>query len=413
MPTTTPNAAVPLSGRTTQQETDPDTAPVAGAQGYATFADLGSALRSARKARNLSLEDVADTLKLSVSVLQALEEGNRDKFPHSAYAKGFLRSYAGYLKFDPESYREVLKIFTPEPELTEPVYAPDRSARPRMRTPWLGAVVSLLIACLIGWSVWHFQLLDLLIKEGNPDPQTTAPMQSSASASLEQSLASEQESRDAVPANPNQPAGSFSGIFGQVTQDPVLSGNMQTPAQATPGMPAGAGSVSSEGSPSKSLSLVEPGEREPLPAVVLPGSPWATLQGNATLAGEAGLAEPDPAAVNSGNSANPNLGRWQEHGHGRGRGRLLDTGDGGFRQGRAAHPAGGRDLYGDLCEEPVPAPWQCRRRARLLQRHGTGQGPCGPGAQPDLPAQAGALALRKVWTMTPHCVTGTVHRGME
>lgn len=307
MPTTTPNAAVPLSGRTTQQETDPDTAPVAGAQGYATFADLGSALRSARKARNLSLEDVAGILKLSVSVLQALEEGNRDKFPHSAYAKGFLRSYAGYLKFDPESYREVLKIFTPEPELTEPVYAPDRSARPRMRTPWLGAVVSLLIACLIGWSVWHFQLLDLLIKEGNPDPQTTAPMQSSASASLEQSLASEQESRDAVLANPNQPAGSFSGIFGQVTQDPVLSGNMQTPAQATPGMPAGAGSVSSEGSPSKSLSLVEPGEREPLPAVVLPGSPWATLQGNATLAGEAGLAEPDPAAVNSGNSANPNL----------------------------------------------------------------------------------------------------------
>ena len=304
MSTTSPNSAVPLTGRTTQQDTDPETALAAGVHGYTTFADLGCALRSARKARNLSLEDVAGTLKLSVSVLQALEDGNRDKFPHSAYAKGFLRSYAGFLKFDPESYREVLKIFTPEPELTEPVYAPDRSARPRIRTPWLGAVVSLLIACLIGWSVWHFQLLDLLIKEGNPDPQTTAPMQSSASASLEQSLGAGQD-RDAVSANPNQSAGAFSGISGQVTQEPVLSGNMQTPAQATPGMPAGAGSVSSEGSPSKSLSLVEPGEREPLPAVVLPGSPWATLQGNATLAGEAGLAEPEPAAV--GNPNNPNL----------------------------------------------------------------------------------------------------------
>ena len=43
---------------------------------------------------------MAEKIKISSSVIIALEEGNREKFPHPVYARGFVRSYASLLGFD-------------------------------------------------------------------------------------------------------------------------------------------------------------------------------------------------------------------------------------------------------------------------------------------------------------------------
>ena len=276
-------------------------------------AGLGALLRAAREARGLSLADVANALKLGEDALSAIEEGRYEIFPHKAYARGFLRSYAQYLKVPRETCQPVLDILSPRQEFDTPVYAPQRAARPRRHRPWIGVVASLAIACLIGFAIWYFNLIDLVVREASDEPQTVAPMPSSASPTLDRQMREREEtvrraqaeraqkqanaSASGAVVNPNLPQ----GMAGS------LSGNMQDPAQATPGMPRGAGSSVSEGSPT--LSLVDPGEREPLPAVVTPGSPWSTLQGNATIAGEAGLAEPEPApsGVSGINSVNPNL----------------------------------------------------------------------------------------------------------
>ena len=56
-----------------------------------------------------SLDQAADATRIKASYLEALEQERFDELGGSVYAKGFLRSYAGYLGIDPapllEAYR--------------------------------------------------------------------------------------------------------------------------------------------------------------------------------------------------------------------------------------------------------------------------------------------------------------------
>src|SRR5471032_842319 len=57
---------------------------------------------AARRAElGLSLEDVANQLKFSPRLIEALEAGEFDKLPGGTFARGMLRSYAKLLKLDP------------------------------------------------------------------------------------------------------------------------------------------------------------------------------------------------------------------------------------------------------------------------------------------------------------------------
>ena len=49
----------------------------------------------------MSLEDVANQLKFSPRLIEALEAGEFDKLPGRTFARGMLRSYAKLLKLDP------------------------------------------------------------------------------------------------------------------------------------------------------------------------------------------------------------------------------------------------------------------------------------------------------------------------
>lgn len=66
-------------------------------------------LRSAREAQGKSLDDAAVATRIRSSYLEALEQERFGELGGSVYAKGFLRSYAGYLGIDPapllEAYR--------------------------------------------------------------------------------------------------------------------------------------------------------------------------------------------------------------------------------------------------------------------------------------------------------------------
>jgi hypothetical protein len=57
-------------------------------------------LKAERKARQLTLEDVSRELKIQVTYIQALEDGDYDKLPELVYAVGFMGSYAKFLGLD-------------------------------------------------------------------------------------------------------------------------------------------------------------------------------------------------------------------------------------------------------------------------------------------------------------------------
>lgn len=67
-------------------------------------ADLhpGRALAEARVARNLTLAEVAQQLKLSATQVEALEADAYDRLPGPVFVRGFVRNYARLLELDAE-----------------------------------------------------------------------------------------------------------------------------------------------------------------------------------------------------------------------------------------------------------------------------------------------------------------------
>jgi len=78
----------------------------------------GELLKSERIKKDLSIQDVAYALKLSSRIIQAIENGDTDELPAKTFVRGFVKSYADYLKIDSDA---VLKQFQEEMGSTHPV----------------------------------------------------------------------------------------------------------------------------------------------------------------------------------------------------------------------------------------------------------------------------------------------------
>jgi cytoskeleton protein RodZ len=63
---------------------------------------FGEALRQARRARALTLEDVERETRIPLKYLAALEDQEYSALPSTVYARGVLRAYASYLGLDPQ-----------------------------------------------------------------------------------------------------------------------------------------------------------------------------------------------------------------------------------------------------------------------------------------------------------------------
>jgi cytoskeleton protein RodZ len=61
----------------------------------------GAVLRHGRESRGLSVEDVAQALKLTPRQVVAIEREEFDALPGNTFARGFLRNYARFLQLDP------------------------------------------------------------------------------------------------------------------------------------------------------------------------------------------------------------------------------------------------------------------------------------------------------------------------
>ena len=82
---------------------------------------FGQRLSSARRALNLTHEQVAMELHLSVNLIKALEEEDYTQLPAQMYIIGYLRNYARLLKIPAESLLEALD----KAELESPVLIKD------------------------------------------------------------------------------------------------------------------------------------------------------------------------------------------------------------------------------------------------------------------------------------------------
>lgn len=122
---------------------------------------LGNELGQIRKKAGIDIEYVAARLKLTVEQINALEAGKYDVFPGIVFVKGYLRSYARFLKMEEQEIEGRLKTISTLPD--DHVYAVDRknskglNYRADEKSGFPGWILGIAAACLVGGGLYAWQ----------------------------------------------------------------------------------------------------------------------------------------------------------------------------------------------------------------------------------------------------------------
>ncbi|MCC7256796.1 MAG: helix-turn-helix domain-containing protein [Gammaproteobacteria bacterium] len=115
---------------------------------------LGERLRSARKARALTVAQVADALRLEEPMVIALEEGRFEAMGAPVFVRGHLRRYAALVGLDVEQMLEAYRAAVPGSDAPPKITRPSTRADAVEGVPWLwwalGAAVLLIVVLVIG-----------------------------------------------------------------------------------------------------------------------------------------------------------------------------------------------------------------------------------------------------------------------
>lgn len=113
---------------------------------------FGTWLRQQRELREISLREIADTSKISLRYLQALEDDRFDILPAPVFAKGFLRQYARYVGLDPE---EAINFYMAANGLAQEDDTVDQASQhTTTNTPWSYAMFVIVIAAVLMAVIW-------------------------------------------------------------------------------------------------------------------------------------------------------------------------------------------------------------------------------------------------------------------
>ena len=147
-------------------------------------------LRSAREAKNLSVEQVADQTKIRTDHIRALEEGNFGAFSATVYIRGSVKIYAKLLNLDEApllaalaaELKDTEKFSEPPPLVETKKTLLDALILLLAKLNWkvgvvgLVAMVVVVLAGMIFWAWKHHQTTDPL---KNLQPAVYAPANSS------------------------------------------------------------------------------------------------------------------------------------------------------------------------------------------------------------------------------------------
>ncbi|MGA9866213.1 MAG: RodZ domain-containing protein [Acetobacteraceae bacterium] len=130
---------------------------------------IGAELARARSRLGVSLDEVGAALRIRPAYLHALEQGELEGLPGSAYALAFLRSYAEALGLDPEAmaarFKAEATVLARKPDLEFPAPPPERGIP-------AGAVALIAIVLAVGaYGGWY-----RLSEEGRLPAETVMPV---------------------------------------------------------------------------------------------------------------------------------------------------------------------------------------------------------------------------------------------
>ncbi len=181
-----------------------------------TLESLGQLLRAERETKNLSVEDVADGLKISVRVLRALEAGDSISLPHIVYVRGFISAYGKYLDMDVQGLLDSPALNEQKEPKPSPV--PFEKPEAKKRKSKVGVVFVVLVFLVFGggvgvWAYKNTQVFSMLntkfLGTAEPAPALSRPQAKTVTTALKvdaKTVVSKPEVKDLKISIQQQPA---------------------------------------------------------------------------------------------------------------------------------------------------------------------------------------------------------------
>lgn len=279
----------------------------------------GAQLRAAREAAGLSVDQVAQQLKLAPRQVKALEDDNFNELPGRTFTRGFVRNYARLLALDADALIAVLPDAAHAPSLEPPSLhstqarmgeLPSSQRRGSNLGSWLIALV--LVGCVLAAATYEWY-------RSGPGRLTEIPT----------------TTIDAPPASNATPAAPSVPLPNPVTNRP--SSENDTPADAariaalapTEQTPAGAGTAAATALPSSAVPAPATAQTA---TAVLPASPAQSVAPVITPSGDAAPASSADAAADAALVIDYRERSWTQIRDRRGRVLISQTVDGNSRQ---------------------------------------------------------------------------------
>jgi len=259
-----------------------------------TLAELGARLREAREARNMTVADVADCLKIPGRILQGVEEAS-ERLPRTVYVHHFIKDYAKLMGFSPAEISEWMSSLEGFENILRPNLSesqPFTSVKPSLLPVILGGAFRLVLLAALAFGAYsayvHFfagrdyeDIVNVPAQEqavpaAPAEPQAASvwepvkPASSKASSSEKGSAPEEQTSSGAVLSAGPVDAPAWDAPASQPESEPAVTQVLEAPA----GAPADGGvtpesaqtAISAE--PSASAEAVSPADQTPLAGAV-------------------------------------------------------------------------------------------------------------------------------------------------
>ncbi len=122
---------------------------------------VGEFLKKERELRQITIQEVAEGTKISISRLRLIEENRFDDLPAEVFVRGFIRNYADYIGIDPEE--AILRLeedlggqsnmSSRQPEMVATTSI-DVGSRDSKR--FLGIVIGTILVFLVAAGIYYF-----------------------------------------------------------------------------------------------------------------------------------------------------------------------------------------------------------------------------------------------------------------
>lgn len=137
---------------------------------------LGVVLRIQREKAGISLEQIAEIIRVRLSVLEALENEEWDRLPPAGFVRGFVRSYANVLGLDGERLLRLYWDTVPKSYTAVPTDVPEQKGQKGKTSHRVAFLIIAGLVLLIGGGVYFWQIYGWPLKESEMDDGVMLPM---------------------------------------------------------------------------------------------------------------------------------------------------------------------------------------------------------------------------------------------